>query len=58
MMLRRAILPWSMLVLILVLVVLQGCAVAIGAAGGALLTSQVCRHPATAHTNQWLCGQR
>ena len=40
------------------LLCLQGCAVAVGAAGGALVTSQICRHPATAHSNAWLCGQR
>lgn len=39
-------------------VCLHGCAVAVGAAGGALVTSQICRHPATAHSNAWLCGQR
>lgn len=37
---------------------LQGCAVAVGAGLGVLVTQQTCTHPATAAQHQWLCGPR
>jgi len=36
---------------------LQGCAVAVGAGLGVLVTQQTCTHPATAAQHKWLCGQ-
>lgn len=42
--------------LIFLLAFLQGCAVAAGAGLGVLVSSEVCRHPATAAQHKWLCG--
>lgn len=46
-----------LLVAVLLATPLQGCAVAVGAGLGVLVTQQTCTHPATAAQHKWLCGQ-